>query len=146
MRRGRRGVALLGWLLGPVGGFGATIPSLPLPQSFVVEMGYSGLLAFVIMGCRDRRANAGERRAVRDRRDGVRRRARHRSAHRRLLQSGAFARAGARRGVWTAHWLYWVAPIAGMCLAMRLYDALRGARVPASPPDVPTGVEGPIGG
>src|SRR5947209_17291143 len=30
--------ALLGWLLGPVGDFGATIPNLPLPQAFVVEM------------------------------------------------------------------------------------------------------------
>src|SRR4051812_11420462 len=31
-----------GWLLGPVGAFGATIPSLPLGQSFVIEMGFSG--------------------------------------------------------------------------------------------------------
>src|SRR4051812_45096389 len=41
---------LCGWLLGPVGQFGATLPRLPLAQSFVVEMGYSGILAFVIMG------------------------------------------------------------------------------------------------
>lgn len=41
---------LLGWLLGPVGDFGATVPALPLAQSFVVEMGYTGLLGFVIMG------------------------------------------------------------------------------------------------
>ena len=41
---------LCGWLLGPVGTFGATLPNLPLAQSFVVEMGYSGILAFVIMG------------------------------------------------------------------------------------------------
>jgi len=26
---------------------------------------------------------------------------------------------------WTAHWVYWVAPIAGMVLAMRLYEFLR---------------------
>lgn len=28
-------------------------------------------------------------------------------------------------GIWTAHWLYWAAPIAGAMLGMRLYDALR---------------------
>jgi glycerol uptake facilitator-like aquaporin len=42
--------ALLVWLLGPVGNFGATVPALPLMQSFVVEMGFTGLLGFVIMG------------------------------------------------------------------------------------------------
>jgi hypothetical protein len=40
---------LCGWLVGPVGGFGATIPSLPIAQSFVVEMGFTGILGFVIM-------------------------------------------------------------------------------------------------
>ena len=38
------------WVLGPVASLGATVPTLPLAQSFAVEMGYSGLLAFVIMG------------------------------------------------------------------------------------------------
>jgi aquaporin Z len=47
-------------------------------------------------------------------------------------------------GVWTAHWLYWTAPIAGMCVAMRLYDALRGVSAPSATQAVPTGVEGPI--
>ena len=42
--------ALLAWLLGSVGGFGETLPNLPLAQSFVVEMGFTGLLGFVIMG------------------------------------------------------------------------------------------------
>ncbi|HEY4130552.1 MAG TPA: aquaporin [Gemmatimonadaceae bacterium] len=31
--------------------------------------------------------------------------------------------------VWSAHWLYWAAPICGMIAAMRLYEALRGAVV-----------------
>lgn len=30
-------------------------------------------------------------------------------------------------GVWTAHWLYWLAPIPGMMAGMRAYDLLRGA-------------------
>jgi glycerol uptake facilitator-like aquaporin len=46
---------------------------------------------------------------------------------------------------WTAHWIYWVAPITAMVTAARLYDLLRGA------PDgralgtgQAVGVEGPI--
>jgi len=30
-------------------------------------------------------------------------------------------------GQWTAHWLYWLAPIAGMVGVMRLYEFLRPA-------------------
>ena len=44
-------------------------------------------------------------------------------------------------GVWTAHWLYWVAPVLGMVMGMRLYDLLR-ARAPSGA--APLGVEGPI--
>ncbi|MEO7087130.1 MAG: aquaporin [Gemmatimonadaceae bacterium] len=28
-------------------------------------------------------------------------------------------------GVWTAHWMYWLAPIGGMIAATHLYDVLR---------------------
>jgi glycerol uptake facilitator-like aquaporin len=38
-----------GWILGPVGDFGITVPGLAIPQSSVVEMGYTGVLGFVIM-------------------------------------------------------------------------------------------------
>jgi aquaporin NIP len=31
-------------------------------------------------------------------------------------------------GLWHAHWLYWVAPIAGMVVAVHSHDWLRGAR------------------
>jgi len=118
---------LCGWLLGPVGVFGATLPNLPLAQSFVVEAGYSGLLGFVIMGVATdgRTAPAVAPFAI-----------------------GATVFAGAlvtgpltggsfnparslgpalASGVWTAHWLYWIAPIGGMVVAMRLYDFLRSA-------------------
>ena len=51
---------ILRWLLGPVGGSGATVPALSLGRAFAVEFGYSGLLAFVIMGvATDERAPAG---------------------------------------------------------------------------------------
>ena len=45
--------------------------------------------------------------------------------------------------VWTAHWLYWLAPVLGMGLGMRLYDALRRT---APTNRSPVGVEGPIEG
>jgi glycerol uptake facilitator-like aquaporin len=46
-------------------------------------------------------------------------------------------------GGWTAHWLYWFAPIAGMVTAMHLYEALRPANVPeAVPHGVARSVEG----
>src|SRR5690349_16823073 len=41
---------VLRWLLGPVGGLGATVPMLSLGRAFAVEFGYSAILAFVIMG------------------------------------------------------------------------------------------------
>lgn len=133
---------LLGWLLGPVGFFGATVPSLPLAQSFVVELGYSGLLGFVIMAVAtdDRTPPAVAPFAI-----------------------GATVFAGAlvtgpltggsfnpartlgpavASGVWTAHWLYWIAPIAGMVLSMRLYSALSDR--PALASGSALGVEGPI--
>ena len=135
--------SLLGWILGPVGNFGATVPSLPLAQAFVVEMGFSGVLAFVIMGvATDRRTPPsvapfaiGATVCVGALVTGP-------------LTGGSFnparslgpAVAGA---TWTEHWLYWIAPIAGMMCAMRLYDLLRDATADPNQ-HVATGVEGPI--
>lgn len=135
---------LCGWLLGPVGGFGATVPGLPLAQSFVVEMGYTGLLGFVIMGvATDARTPAGVA----------------------PFAIGATVFAGAlvtgpltggsfnparslgpavASGNWTAHWLYWAAPILGMVLAMRLYDWLRDTTPGAAASGPALGTEGPI--
>jgi aquaporin Z len=115
----------LGWLLGSVGGFGATVPALSLPQAFVVEAGYSGILAFVIM------AVATDARAP----QGVAPFAIGATVFGGALVTGpltggsfnparSFGPAVAS-GIWTAHWLYWVAPIAGMVAAMRLYEVLR---------------------
>ena len=119
--------AFLVWTLGPVGNYGATVPSLPIPQSFVVELAYTALLGFVIMGAAvDERAPAAAT----------------------PFAIGATVFAGALvtgpltggsfnpartlgpaviGGVWTAHWLYWLAPIAGMMLGMRAYDLLKKA-------------------
>ena len=136
--------ALLGWLLGPVGDFGATVPGLPTAQSFVVEMGYTGLLGFVIMGvATDERTPA----AVAPFAIGV-------TVFAGALVTGPLTGGSfnpARTlgpavvgGIWTGHWLYWAAPILGAALGMRLYDALRTPAAPATP-SIPTGTEGPIG-
>lgn len=47
-------------------------------------------------------------------------------------------------GVFTAHWLYWLAPIAGMLAAARLFDWLRHARAHPAAREAALGVEGPI--
>ena len=46
---------------------------------------------------------------------------------------------------WSAHWLYWLAPVLGMVLAMRLYDQLRPSAADSDAEAPPlTGTEGPI--
>jgi aquaporin Z len=135
--------AVLVWLLGPVGGYGSTVPHLPIPQSFVVELGYTALLGFVIMAV-----------ATDDRFPA--------SAAPYALGATVFAGAlvtGPLTGgsfnpartlgpavignVWTAHWLYWAAPIGGMIAGMHAYELLRTKSAP-SPRLVATGAEGPL--
>jgi aquaporin NIP len=136
---------VLRWLLGPVADIGATVPSISVGRAFAVEAGYSAFLAFVIMGvATDERAPAGVA----------------------PFALGATVFAGAlvtgpltggsfnparsmgpaiAGGAWTAHWLYWLAPVAGMVVAMHLYDLLRPASAPSAVPrGVALGVEGPI--
>lgn len=133
--------ALLVWLLGPVGNYGATVPALPLPQAFVVELGYTGLLGFVIMGvATDERSPT----AVAPFAIGA-------TVFAGALVTGPLTGGSfnpARTlgpavigGVWTAHWLYWLAPILGMVAGMWTYDLLRPA---TKSPEVPMGTEGPI--
>ena len=132
---------LLGWLLGRTGGFGETLPALPIAQSFVVELGFTGLLGFVIIGvATDDRTPASVA----------------------PFAIGATVFAGAlvtgpltggsfnparslgpsvAGGVWTAHWLYWAAPVLGMAMGMRLYDLLGDGATSGS---APLGTEGPI--
>jgi MIP family channel proteins len=136
--------ALLGWLLGPVGNFGATLPVLAIPQSFMVEAGYSAFLAFVIMAvATDERTPA----AVPPFAIGA------------TVFAGALVTGPLTGGsfnparslgpavlsnLWTAHWLYWVAPILGMVVGMRVYDLLRTSTAPSVPADALTGTEGRV--
>lgn len=133
-----------GWILGPMAMFGATIPALPIPQSFVVEMGYTGILGFVIIAvATDERTPP----AVAPFAIGA-------TVFAGALVTGPLtggsfnpARSlgpAVASGQWTAHWLYWAAPIAGMILAMRLYEYLRPASTTHTSLERPFGVEGPI--
>ena len=132
---------LLGWLLGRAGGFGETVPALPLAQSFVVEMGFTGVLGFVIMGvATDERTPPsvapfaiGATVLVGALVTGP-------------LTGGSFNPArtlgpAVVGGIWTAHWLYWAAPIVGMSAGMHLNDMMRSGAV-AKPAHMPTGTEG----
>ena len=47
-------------------------------------------------------------------------------------------------GIWTSHWLYWLAPTIGMVAAMHAYEALRGGRTAPAPENGRLGVEGPV--
>jgi aquaporin Z len=129
-------------VLGPVGHNGATLPALPLAGAFAVEFLLSFLLMFVIMAVAtdERVANGFAPLAV-----GL-------TVGLCALMGGPLTGASmnpARSlgpavagGAWQAHWLYWLAPIAGTITAARSYDALR----PAAPPAMETslGVQGVI--
>jgi MIP family channel proteins len=136
--------AALAWILGPVGNFGATVPALSVGRSFAVEAAYSGLLAFVIM------AVATDERTP----SSVAPFAIGATVFAGALVTGPLTGGSfnpARSlgpavigGVWTAHWLYWAAPIGGMIVAMRVYELLRGTSAPSLAQDGAFGVEGPI--
>jgi MIP family channel proteins len=119
--------AVLGWILGAVGNFGATIPSISFGRAFAVEAGYTAILGLVIMGI------ATEARtpvAVAPFAIGA------------TVFAGALVTGPLTGGsfnpartlgpavvghLWTGHWIYWAAPIIGMVAAMQTYEMLRGA-------------------
>jgi len=124
--------ATLAWVLGPVGNFGATVPLVSTMRAFVVEGGYTGILGLVIMSVA---TDARTPPAVAPFAIGATVFAG--ALVTRPLTGGSFNPARTLGpalvgGVWTSHWLYWVAPVLGMVAAMRVYDALRGAPAIAS--------------
>lgn len=122
------GSMLLGWLLGSVGSYGATVPSLPTAQSFVVEAGFSAILGFVIMAvATDDRTPAGIAPFAIGTTIFVG------ALVTGPLTGGSFNPARSlgpaiASATWTTHWLYWLAPIAGVIAGMQIYGALRAAR------------------
>ena len=135
--------AMLAWLLGTTHGLGETIPHLGLARAFVVEMGFTAVLGFVIMGVA---TDARTPPAVAPFAIGATIFAGALVTG--PLTGGSFNPARSLGpsvigGVWVAHWLYWAAPISGAVLGMRLYELLRTTGAP-SVPAARTGVEGPV--
>ncbi|HEY7766852.1 MIP family channel protein [Longimicrobium sp.] len=131
--------------LGSVGDVGASLPSVPHGAAFGVEFLLSFALMFVIMGvATDERGTAGAAGLA----IGV-------TIGFCAMVGGPLTGASmnpARTlgpalagGGWDGHWIYWLAPIAGMLAAAWVYDALRPAgQAGVVPPGVPLGTEGPI--
>lgn len=116
---------LCGWLLGPIGDFGATVPSVSVSRAFVIEAGFSGLLAFVIMGVA---VEPGAPPAAAPFAIGATVFAGALVTG--PLTGGSFNPARSlgpalASGVWASHWVYVLAPILGMALGMRLFRWLR---------------------
>lgn len=135
---------VLRWVLGPVGHLGATLPSIPIGPAFAVEWLLSFALMFVIM------AVATDERVA----DGFAGIAVGLTVGFCALTGGPLTGASmnpARSlgpalvgGVWSGHWIYWIAPISGMIIAARLYDFLRGTSSARAAPALALGVQGPI--
>lgn len=135
---------LLRAALGSVASVGATVPHLPVGAAFGVEALFSFALFLVIAAvATDPRTPAGVAPLAVGGAVGM------------CALQGALTGASMNparslgpalaSGVFTAHWLYWVAPIVGMVSAARLFDWLRHARPhPATAPEAALGVEGPI--
>lgn len=133
--------ALLVWLLGPVGNYGATVPALSIARSFAVEFGYTAILGLVIMG-----VATDERTPVSVAPFAIGATVFLGALVTGPLTGGSFNPARSLGpaligDVWTGHWLYWIAPIFGMVAGMKLYDLLRPARTLF---ETPLGAEGPI--
>jgi aquaporin Z len=132
--------------LGRVGEMGATIPHIPLGSAFLIEWLLSFALMFVIM------AVATDERVA----DGFAPLAVGVTVGFCAMMGGPLTGASmnpARSlgpaligGVWTAHWLYWLAPITAMMAAARLYEVIRHTSPPTKSDDAPLGVQGPIVG
>ncbi|HEX7243579.1 MAG TPA: MIP family channel protein [Longimicrobiaceae bacterium] len=136
---------MLGAVLGPAGSYGATLPVMGVGRSFLVEWLLSFVLMLVVMAvATDERVAPGFAGIAVGLTVGFC-----------AMMGGPLTGASmnpARSlgpavagGIWTAHWLYWVAPVTGMLAAARVYEFLRPAGTAALvPPGVPLGVEGPI--
>ena len=136
--------AVLVWILGPVGHFGATLPALTIGRSFAVEAGYSAILAFVIMA-----VATDERTPTAVAPFAIGATVFAGALVTGPLTGGSFNPARSLGpavvgGIWTSHWIYWLAPTIGMVVAMHAYERLRGAGTASIPKEVPLGVEGPM--
>jgi MIP family channel proteins len=136
---------VLGWVMGSAGDYGATVPAVPVAGAFVVEWLLSFALMLVIMAvATDARAAPGFAGIAVGMTVGF-------CAMMGGPLTGASMNPARSLGpavagsIWTAHWVYWIAPITAMLAAVRVYELLRPASLESAPADTaPLGVEGPI--
>jgi aquaporin Z len=134
----------MGWVVGPVGSFGATVPSIGVPQAFAVEWLLSFILMLVIMAvATDTRVAEGFGGVAVGLTVGfcVMAGGPLTGASMNPARSLGPAVAG---GIWTVHWIYWAAPILGTAVAARAYELLRSAGATSVPAGVPMGTESSI--
>lgn len=130
---------VLAWIVGAESApASATTPLIPVTQAFVTEFGYTAFLGFVIMAVA---TDKGLPPAVAPFAIGATVFAGALVTG--PLTGGSFNPArtlgpAIAAGVWTAHWLYWVAPIAGAIAGMWMYDFLRGTATRLSGPRAPS--------
>ena len=129
-------------ILGDVGSMGATVPSISASRAFGLEWLLSFALMFVIMAvATDERVTSGFAAIAVGLTVGF-------CAMMGGPLTGASMNPARSLGpalvgqVWTAHWIYWVAPITAAVIAARMYDWLRPVR-PHGDSGI-TGVEGPV--
>ncbi|MDQ2890011.1 MAG: aquaporin [Gemmatimonadota bacterium] len=137
------GALFLRLALGDVVAVGATIPHVSTAPAFAVEFTFSFVLMFVIAAvATDRRVPGGIGPLAIGGTVGF-------CALQGWLTGASMNPARSFgpaivSGVWTSHWLYWLAPISGMLAAAHLYEWLRGANTTVVPHGVAVGSEGPI--
>lgn len=133
----------MGAVVGPVGGFGATVPHVSVAGAFAVEWLLSFVLMLVIMAvATDERVAPGFAGIAVGLTVGFCAMAGGPLTGASMNPARSLGPAVAG-GIWTAHWLYWLAPITAMLVAVRVYELLRPAGS-AAPPEGPLGIDGPI--
>lgn len=120
--------------LGDVAAMGATLPAIGVPAAFLIEWLLSFALMFVIM------AVATDERVA----DGFAGLAVGLTVAFDALMGGPLTGASMNparsfgpallAGAWTAHWLYWLAPVTAMIAAARAYEALSDVGAPGAGP------------
>jgi glycerol uptake facilitator-like aquaporin len=113
---------------------GATLPAIGVPAAFLIEWLLSFALMFVIM------AVATDERVA----DGFAGLAVGLTVAFDALMGGPLTGASMNparsfgpallAGAWTAHWLYWLAPVTAMIAAARAYEALSDVGAPGAGP------------
>jgi MIP family channel proteins len=137
--------AVLRAVLGPVGRMDATLPAIGVGGTFTLEWLLSFVLMLVIM------AVATDERVA----DGFAAIAVGLTVGFCAMMGGPLTGASMNPArsfgpalvgsVWSAHWVYWLAPITGAVAAAQVYDFLRHTEPPhVSRSDGPLGVQGPI--